>query len=71
MNTTFDVVLSGINTYVVGTLAVDVGRLMTARAHAVDGAAGRLEPGHYLDTPGGLVVATPELAGRAISWSRG
>lgn len=68
---TFDVMLSGINTYVVGTLAVDVGRLLTARARDTHGTAWKLEPGHYLDTASGLVAATPELAARAISWSRG
>lgn len=36
-----------------------------------DSAAWRLEPGHFLDTQDGLVTATPELASRAISWSRG
>lgn len=68
---TFDAMLSGINTYVVGTLAVEVGRLLTIHGHGSHGTAWKLESGHYLDTAGGLVAATPELAARAISWSRG
>ena len=46
-------------------------RRRSVHAEDADSAAWRLEPGHYLDTPAGLVMATPELASLAISWSRG
>lgn len=46
-------------------------RRRPVHAEDADSAAWRLEPGHFLDTQDGLVMATPELASRAISWSRG
>ncbi|WP_370678057.1 hypothetical protein [Pleomorphomonas sp. PLEO] len=71
MTMTSDRMLSGIKSYFVGTLAANAGRALAAYAEDADNAAWRLEPGHYLDTAGGLVAATPELASLAISWSRG
>lgn len=71
MNMTSDGIPSGINTYFLGALPIKTGRAQVVIAEDADNEAWRLEPGHYLDTAGGLVAATPELASLAISWSRG
>jgi hypothetical protein len=71
MTMTSDGLFSGIKTYFMGTLPTKTGRVPVVIAEDADNEAWRLEPGHYLDTAGGLVAATPELASLAISWSRG
>ncbi|MCM5556916.1 hypothetical protein [Pleomorphomonas sp. JP5] len=71
MKMTSDGTLTAINTYFIGVPPANVGRAMAVNAEDADNEAWRLEPGHYLDTAGGLVAATPELASLAISWSRG
>lgn len=71
MNMTSDGIPSGINTYFLGALPAKTGRTPVVNTEDADNDAWRLEPGHYLDTAGGLVAATPELASLAISWSRG
>jgi hypothetical protein len=71
MITTLDAAISGLNTYLGGMFAMEIGLVSGARSRAADGVAWQLEPGHYLDVAGGLIAATPELAARAITWSRG
>lgn len=71
MTMTSDGIPSGINTYFLGAFATKNGRTPVVIAEDADNDAWRLEPGHFLDTAGGLVAATPELASLAISWSRG
>lgn len=71
MKMTSDGTLTAINTYFIGALPANAGRAMAVNAEDANNEAWRLEPGHYLDTAGGLVAATPELASLAISWSRG
>lgn len=71
MTMTSDGLLSGIKTYFVGSNPTKTARAASVNSEDADNEAWRLEPGHYLDTAGGLVAATPELASLAISWSRG
>lgn len=71
MTMTSDEMFFGIKTYFVGSLPAKIGRAASVNSEDADNEAWRLEPGHYLDTAGGLVAATPELASLAISWSRG
>ncbi len=71
MMTTSDVTTSAIGTYFMEARPIPDDRRRSVHAEDADSAAWRLEPGHYLDTPAGLVMATPELASLAISWSRG
>lgn len=71
MIATSDEMLPGIYTYFIDATPNDAGRGLAAWSGDADSAAWRLEPGDYLETSGGLVAATPELAAKAISWSRG
>jgi len=71
MMTTSDMTTSAIGVYFMESHPSIDDHRRSVRAEDADSAAWRLEPGHYLDTPAGLVMATPELASRAISWSRG
>lgn len=68
---TFDGMFSGIYAHFIEARSAAAGRGLTAGLQDADNAAWRLEPGHYVETSGGLVAATPELASLAISWSRG
>lgn len=68
---TFDGIFSGIYANFIESSQAHTRRVQALHVEDADNAAWRLEPGHYLETRGGLVEATPELVSRAISWSRG
>lgn len=68
---TFDGLYSGIYAKFIEASQARIGHAPALHVEDADNVAWRLEPGNYLDTRGDLVAATPELAARAISWSRG
>lgn len=68
---TFDGLYAGIYANFIEASERQAGRTRPLYVEDADNAAWRLEPGHYVETHSGLVAATPELAARAISWSRG
>lgn len=67
----FDGLYAGIYANFIEASQRHAGRTRPLYVEDADNAAWRLEPGHFVETQGGLVAATPELASRAISWSRG
>ena len=68
---TFDGLYAGIYANFIEASQRQASRTRPLYVEDADNAAWRLEPGHYVETSGGLVAATPELASLAISWSRG
>lgn len=68
---TFDGIYSGIYANFIESSQGYAGRARPLYVEDASNPAWRLEPGQYIETREGLVAATPELAARAISWSRG